>query len=158
MKELSHYLRIPALAGEFACAIVGYLDARRAATRQRAKRGIQQRPTGNIPLLRVFQESYELMACNAFLVTAPSQEPEPPLLIKTAVSQGSWQHLHPTSATCILRNISDSLFLLVTVVTLVTPVNKAKRINDLQAHRRHAACWLQLVTLVMPVGPSGRLV
>lgn len=86
------------------------------------------------------------MVGGAFLVTANATVSLPPERPESAVSQGSLRYLHPTPATCIPLTFSDSIFSLVTVVTLVTRDYKSLHINRLRAPNRRKPYWLQLVT------------
>ncbi|WP_155760587.1 hypothetical protein [Stenotrophomonas maltophilia] len=85
---------------------------------------VQERPRRNPSLLRVFQESYEMRVWNAFLVTHPAQAPLPHPSADSPVSQGFRAYPCLLSAPYLPDDISDSLFLLVTLVRwLHTPLS-----------------------------------
>jgi hypothetical protein len=95
------------------------------------------------------------MVGDAFLVTANATVNGPPERPESAVTQGFLRYLHPTPGTCIPRNFSDSVFSLVTVITLVTRDYKSLHINRLRAPNGREPYWLQLVALVTLIGTLG---
>lgn len=87
-----------------------------------------------------------MRVCNAFLVTRPAQAPPPHPTTDSLISQGFYPYPRLLITRYLPNEISDSLLLLVTVVTLVTGTQKIININWLHKRAAHTSSWLQLVT------------